>query len=139
MSIFRRITDTALHQPQTDIALLILRVGVGLLILQHGYPKFVDAMAGHYEGFPDPVGLGPHLSLMLAALTEFMLPLLLILGWYTRIALFPMLIGMLVIIFGVHGSDPISDKEHGILYLIPYMTLFLTGPGKFSFDGGIGK
>jgi putative oxidoreductase len=41
---------------------------------------------------------------------------------------------MLVAAFVVHGDDPWSKKELALLYAIPFLTLGLTGPGRFSID-----
>jgi putative oxidoreductase len=41
---------------------------------------------------------------------------------------------MVVIVFVVHSGDPFGDKESGLIYLLMYLTLFLTGPGKYSLD-----
>jgi putative oxidoreductase len=41
---------------------------------------------------------------------------------------------MLVIVFVVHAEDTIPDREHPIMYLMMYLSLFVTGPGKYSID-----
>jgi putative oxidoreductase len=41
---------------------------------------------------------------------------------------------MLVAVLIIHAADPISDKEHGLLFLMPYLALFLLGSGQFSLD-----
>jgi putative oxidoreductase len=64
---------------------------------------------------------------------------LLLIGLYTRLALIPLVICLFVIVFVVHGEDPLGDKEHAILYLAPYLTLMLTGPGKYSLDSWLRK
>jgi putative oxidoreductase len=57
-----------------------------------------------------------------------------VIGLFTRLALIPLIITTLVIVFVVHGNDPLGDKEHGILFLIPYLALLLAGPGKYAAD-----
>jgi putative oxidoreductase len=46
---------------------------------------------------------------------------------------------MLVIIFVIHGEDPFADREHALLYLLSYIALFFTGPGKYSVDNLVQK
>ena len=41
---------------------------------------------------------------------------------------------MLVAIFVAHASDPWAKKELAFMYLVPALTLLLTGPGRFSLD-----
>lgn len=67
-------------------------------------------------------------------MAEFFCSILLILGLGTRIVLIPLIIAMTVVAFMVHGSDPLSEKESALLFLIPFLTLFITGPGKYSLD-----
>ena len=46
---------------------------------------------------------------------------------------------MLVVIVIVHQNDPFKEKEHAISFLIPFIALLLTGPGKYSVDALIKK
>ena len=43
-----------------------------------------------------------------------------------------MIITMFVAFFLAHADDPFSQKEKALLFLISYITLFFTGPGKFA-------
>jgi len=60
--------------------------------------------------------------------------ILLILGLWTRLALIPLAITMIVALFVVHGADPWKVKELAAMYLLVYATLLLTGAGQFSLD-----
>lgn len=120
---------------KTDIALLSLRLCFGgLLIYGHGWGKMMKLMAGGPYEFGDPIGLGPGISLALATFTEVICAFMVLIGWFTRPACIPVILTMLVIIFGVHLHDEFSRQEKAILYLIPYISLFLTGPGWYSID-----
>ena len=72
-------------------------------------------------------------------MAEVVAAILLILGLGTRFVLIPLIITMLVAFFIVHADDPFSKKELALLYLIPFISLFLTGPGKYSLDALIFK
>ena len=116
-----------------DLGLLLMRVGFSVGMMTHGYGKFLKLIQGNFE-FSDPIGIGPTLSLILTVIAEFIAPILIILGWKTRIAsLFPT-ITMIVAFFIVHDGDPFSRKEKAFVYLIAFFTLYFTGPGKYSLD-----
>lgn len=116
-----------------DLGLLILRVGISASMLTHGYGKFLKLFSDP-SNFGDPIGLGPTISLILAVIGEFIAPLLIIIGYKTKLASIPALITMLVAAIIVHGDDPFAKKEKAILYAICFLVLALTGAGKYSID-----
>ncbi|PHN05767.1 DoxX family protein [Flavilitoribacter nigricans DSM 23189 = NBRC 102662] len=119
----------------TDLALLILRVVFGgSMIVGHGWGKLMRLFSGEPIEFGDPYGLGPATSLVLATFAEFLCAALVTVGLLTRWALIPLIITMLTVVFLVHFGDPYSRVEKGILFLGPYLALFLTGPGAYSLD-----
>lgn len=115
------------------IAILILRIGAASLILTHGFPKLMRILDGNLA-FADPLGLGPEVSLFLVTFAEFLCAVFVLLGLYTRGFLIPLIINMTVITFIAHADDPFGSKELPLFFLITFVTLFLTGPGKFSLD-----
>lgn len=116
-----------------DFGLLILRVGVSALMLTHGYGKFLKLFTDPTD-FGDPIGIGPTISLILAVIGEFIAPILIIIGYKTKLAAIPALITMLVATFVVHASDPIGTKEKALFYSIAFLALAFTGAGKYSID-----
>ncbi|WP_031530571.1 DoxX family protein [Dyadobacter crusticola] len=116
-----------------DFGVLILRVGISCLMLTHGYAKLSGYLGGN-RSFADPIGIGEELSYILTIFAEFVCSILVILGLVTRAALIPLIFTMIVVVFIVHGADPFDKKEHAVSFLITYLTLFFTGPGKFSID-----
>ena len=113
--------------------LLVLRLGMSGLMLTHGLPKFMNLVQGNMD-FGDPIGLGSTLSLILTVIGEAICPLLIIIGFKTRLASIPTIITMAVAAFVVHGADPIATKEKALLYLVGFIVIALTGAGKFSVD-----
>ncbi|QEG22846.1 DoxX family protein [Mariniblastus fucicola] len=113
--------------------MLLLRIGIGAMMLVHGLAKLngFNEMSG---SFPDPMGVGSQLSLILAIGAEVGCSVLLMVGLGTRLAAIPLAFTMIVALFVVHGSDPWKAKELAAVYLLVYSTLVLTGPGKFSLD-----
>lgn len=118
----------------TSFGLLFLRISVGLMMaLSHGWGKLANfgEMAGK---FADPIGLGSGLSLTLTVFAEFFCSLAVVIGLATRAAVIPLIITMLVIVFIVNADGPWGKQEFGLMFLIPYVTVLLTGPGKYSLD-----
>lgn len=118
----------------TDAGLLIVRLALAVFMLAHGYPKLAH-FAERMDKFSDPYGIGSPTSLALAVFAEFFCSILLGLGLFTRLALIPLIITMGTVVFIVHAGDPFGDREKALLYLLPYLGLFFTGPGKYSVDG----
>lgn len=117
----------------THFGLLLLRLGFGVGMMTHGYGKLLKVLQGNFD-FADPIGLGPAVSLVLTAFAEFIAPIFIIIGWKTRwAALFPILT-MLVAFAIAHDGDPFSRKEKSFVYLIAFLALYFTGPGRYALD-----
>ncbi len=117
----------------TDVGLLLLRIVLGTLMMSHGWDKlmnFADA-----EKFPDPLGVTGPVSAMLTIFAELICSGFLVLGLFSRAALIPLIFTMLVVIFIVAAGTDLGEREHAILFLVPYISLWLTGPGRYSIDG----
>lgn len=117
----------------TDTGILLLRAGFGIMILMHGIGKLQDLISGAND-FPDPIGIGSTLSLALVTFAEFICAILLIIGLFTRLALVPLIITMLVVVFIHEAHLDLFDKEPPVLFLIVFIALFFTGAGKYSMD-----
>lgn len=122
-----------------NVGLLILRVSTGLILLfSHGWGKLIN-FSSIAPVFADPIGVGPTVSLALAVFAEVFCAVAVIAGIKTRWAVVPIIITMLVAIGIVHASDPWAKKELALMYMISFLVLFFTGPGKYSVDGVMGK
>jgi len=118
-----------------SIGLLLLRVGAGgAMVLGHGLAKLQRLLGSAPIKFADPFGLGMELSLQLAVFGELVCGLLIAVGLFTRLAVLPFAFTILVAMFVAHASDPWTKKELAFMYLLPAVTLFFTGPGRFSLD-----
>jgi len=118
----------------TSTALLIARIGIGLMMLVHGLPKMAMLFSGEPIQFLPVFGLSAEVSLALAVFAEVFCSLLLLVGLGTRLAVIPLIITMLVAVFIYHAPDPFAKQELGLLYLLVYLLLLFTGAGKFSLD-----
>ncbi|BDQ03615.1 DoxX family protein [Ignavibacterium sp.] len=118
-----------------DFALLILRtVSSGFMLFAHGLPKLNRLFSSGEINFADPLGIGTVPSLALAVFSEFFCSILVILGLFTRASLIPLIITMFVAGFVHHSADPFAQKEKALLFLLIYVFLFITGPGKYSLN-----
>ena len=116
------------------LGLLLLRVSIGgMMLFGHGWGK-LTSFAERSSSFPDPLGVGPSLSMALATGAEAFCALAVILGFSTRWAVVPLMVTMLVAALIVHGSDPWAKKEFALLYFFPFAALLLTGAGCYSLD-----
>lgn len=117
-----------------SFGLLVLRVGMGALMLfGHGSDKLVN-FSIKAPTFADPLGLGSSFSLALAVFAEFFCSLAVALGFATRFAVVPILILLCTAAFAVHGGDPWAKKELALVYFVPYLTILFTGAGRYSLD-----
>lgn len=121
-----------------DVAVFLLRIGTACLMLTHGIPKLMRILEGNF-GFADPIGIGPTASLFLVTFAEAICAFFVLIGLWTRLALIPLIINMIVVVFIAHGEDSFSTKEKGVFYLLTFMVLFFTGGGKFSLDGALNR
>lgn len=116
-----------------DLGLAFFRVAISALMLTHGLPKFQKLISGNFE-FGDPIGIGATPSLFLAVIGEFICPILIIIGFKTRLSAIPTAITMAVAAFIVHSADDFGTKEKALFYFVAFVTVILLGPGKFSVD-----
>ncbi len=119
--------------PIKDLGLAFFRIAISAMMLTHGLPKFQKMISGDFE-FGDPIGIGAAPSLFLAVIGEFLCPILIIIGYKTRLVSIPTVITMGVAAFIVHAADPFGTKEKALLFLIAFITIALLGPGKYSID-----
>ena len=79
------------------------------------------------------LGLGSYTTLMVTIFCEFACSMFLMVGLMTRIVLIPMALAMAVAFFDIHdGMMP--EGELSLIFMIVFIILFMTGPGKYSID-----
>ncbi|MDR2099464.1 MAG: DoxX family protein [Campylobacteraceae bacterium] len=122
----------------SNIGKLILRLLVGGLMLAHGISKLggIDGIKGMLSAsiFPEFFAYGVYVG-------EILAPLLLIVGFKTRLAALVLAINMIFIIILAHSSSIFALSEHGGLaletvyfYLFSSAAIFFLGGGKYSAD-----
>lgn len=122
-----------------NTGLLIIRAGLGIMFIYHGYPKLLggpeqwtgvgDAMK--YTGINFfPAGWG-----LLAAVTETLGGLLMVLGLAFRPATLLLAITMIVAAtMHLKSGDGLYGASHAIEAAIVFIGLTFIGPGKYSVD-----
>ena len=118
--------------------MLVLRLGVGILMMAHGYDKLIH-FAEKQHSFMNFLGIGSTMSLALLIFAEFFCSLFLIIGLFTRLSVIPLIIATCVMVFKAHNSDVFGNGETAALFLTGYLVLLFVGPGKISVDGMTGK
>jgi putative oxidoreductase len=119
---------------------LLLRVTLGVLVLLHGIAKLKGGAGGivgmaSAAGLPGFVGYGVYIGEVLA-------PLLVILGWYSRVGAALIAINMLFAIGLAHRGDVFALNSSGGwaielqgMLLFTAIAVALLGPGRFSLNG----
>jgi putative oxidoreductase len=129
---------TCKQYPEAGIGLLRISFGL-MLVLAHGWPTLKGFLEGTTDPYPDPLGMGSYLTMGLMVFTEFFCALLVTLGVFTRWSLIPIVIGFSVAFFVHHANDPFGYKELSFHYLLVFVILFISGPGKFTLMSFIRK
>lgn len=117
----------------SNVAVLFLRLIIGVMMLTHGVAK-LENFDHLLQTFPDPLGVGVGLSLILIIMAEVGASCFLIVGFLTRLAVIPLIFSMIVAAFFTFPEYSLGMSELPILYLSVYCTILLLGPGKCSID-----
>ena len=139
-----------LLQTDSNVAGLILRITLAVVMFPHGAQKVLGWFGGH--GFRETMksftGSGiPAAFALLAIATEFLGPLGLAVGLLTRVAALGIACVMLVAIVTVHwphgffvnwsGNQKGEGFEYHLLVLGIAITLIIVGGGAWSLDGAL--
>ncbi|MDD4215305.1 MAG: DoxX family protein [Bacteroidales bacterium] len=120
-------------------AFLILRIGIGIMFMFHGMPKlFAGAQTWEFLGSQMSVigiSFAPVFWGFMAALSETLGGLLLILGLFTRPAALLMLFTMFIAaLMHFTNGDGLKGASHAIEMAIVFSTVLIAGSGKLSLD-----
>jgi putative oxidoreductase len=132
---------TIINRSRTDAALLLLRLGMGGIMIPHGAQKlFVFGMTGvaqgfHQMGIPGADFMGPFIALL-----EFFGGIAIVLGLLTRLASFVLagdMLGAMAFVHLKNGFFNPTGIEFPLALTIGYLALVLAGPGAYSIDAMI--
>ncbi|MGI8587330.1 MAG: DoxX family protein [Chloroflexia bacterium] len=130
----------------TDLALLILRLSVGLILAAHGAQKLLgwfggSGVAGTAKGFAG-MGFRPAgFWAVLAGVSEFGGGLALALGFLSPLGSLGVIAAMLMAIIVAHWPRFFSSQrgmEFPLLLLIGGLAVGISGPGSYSLDALLG-
>lgn len=122
-----------------NLGLLILRIGLGVMFILHGYPKMFGGpevwtevgTAAQYVG----LDFAPMFFGFMAGVTEFFGGIFLILGLFFSPSVIFLMIVMIVATFKhLKTGDGFGHYSHSIEMAIVFLSLFFMGPGKLSLD-----
>ena len=74
--------ETTWQKLGNSTGLLILRLGIGALMLTHGWGKLQMLLGG--AEFHDPIGWGGKVSLVMIVFAEFVCAIMIMAGFFTR-------------------------------------------------------
>jgi putative oxidoreductase len=135
----RKLLSTSYSDGAFNFALLVQRVVTGLLMLiGHGLPK-ISNFSNFSSTFYDPLHIGHRNSLVMVILAELFCSMLLVLGLFTRIVAFIIVLDLSTAVFIYHHGQPLKNVDLGAIYLTSVFTIMFVGPGKVSVDGMMGK
>ncbi|MBW7997376.1 MAG: DoxX family protein [Candidatus Glassbacteria bacterium] len=127
-----------------DHGLLLIRVGVGVLFMMHGWPKITggvetwEKVGGAIGVFG--IGFAPVFWGFMAAFSEFFGGLLLAVGLFSRGAAFLLFCTMVTAsTMHITGGDGFERFSHPLKLVFVFGGLMLAGPGRFSIDAGLSK
>lgn len=128
----------------SDLAYVVVRVTVGLMIFWHGYLKVTTATHAGLTGYFAKLGLEP------AGFWAYFIPfnetvgaLLIAFGLLTRPAAVIMIIEFIVLILVVHAPRgygmAVNGVEFPLMWMLMLVAIALRGGGPYSLDRKIGK
>jgi putative oxidoreductase len=124
----------------SDLGRLLLRITLGVCILFHGIAKLQGGVDGIAQGvtamgLPGFIAYGVYVG-------EIVGPVLVIVGWFSRIGAALIAVNMIFAIAIAHSADLFKVGEQGGwalelqgMYLMTAIALALLGPGRFSING----
>lgn len=112
-----------------DLALLLVRVGLALVFIYHGWTKLQGMEAT--IGFFGSIGLSPFFA-YLVAWVEFAGGILMLLGIKVRELGLLFVIVMLVAIYKVHLGQGFKGMEFQVVLLLSSFAMVFAGAGKYA-------
>ena len=118
---------------QADLGILLLRLVFGGLFIYIGFQK-IEHYHQYLPMFKDYTGLGIKTSYNLVIFAEYFCGILVTIGLLTRLAVVPIFITMMVVVFVALKGKGFNDKQLAFLFLILCIVIFILGSGKYSVD-----
>lgn len=133
---YRYLFPRYVNSHAMSLLLLALRLLFGILFMAHGFDK-LNNYSALVDTYPDFMGLGSRLSLLLTMFAELVCAAAFILGFLFRLAVIPMFIAMSVAFVWVHHGS-MAEGELSFIYAVVFLILAVAGPGRYSIDAPVG-
>lgn len=138
----KKLVLNAAGKHRIDVALLLMRLMLGIVFIYHGWPKL--AAPENFVGFFDSIGIPyPGMMVPFTGGIEVIGGTLLILGFLTNIASWLLAVTMFVATFAAHGAKGFSIMNGGYEYALTLAVMCLAlahlGAGKFALWRGCGN
>lgn len=122
----------------TPLALLLVRLSVGIIFIQSGYAKLTH-LSGTTDFFTQLHIPFPAANALIASSTEFFGGILILVGFLTQWVALPMAFVMVIAILTaqlpqIKGLDELVGLQEWD-YLLFFVLLFFIGAGRISLDG----
>jgi uncharacterized membrane protein YphA (DoxX/SURF4 family) len=118
-----------------EAGLTLIRIIVGSFMVYHGSEVFdKQKMVDYAKWLNDLHFPSPLFMAYLGKGLELVAGIFFLLGFLTRLAIIPLAVTMLVISFGMGHGKIFMDDQHPFLFVLLFLVIFFTGPGKFSLD-----
>ncbi|MDZ7720441.1 MAG: DoxX family protein [Balneolaceae bacterium] len=122
-----------LDNKYSDLALLLLRVGVGVIFIYHGWGKLTGIEG--VQGFFGNVGIPlPALMAWVVAIIEFFGGIMVLFGAYAKIPYLLLAFIMVVALFTVKIGQGFEAARIDLMLLLTTLALFFLGSGAYSVD-----
>jgi putative oxidoreductase len=134
-----------------DAVLLVLRLALAVVIFPHGAQKMLGwfggyGFAGTMQFFTGMMHIPAFLA-VLAILAEFLGPILVALGFLTRLAALAIVANMVVAVATIHlqngffmnwsGQQKGEGMEFFVFAIVVGLVIAIAGPGKYALDARI--
>lgn len=126
-----------MKQIKLDLGKLLLRLGVGGLMLFHGIHKMING----FQGIKDLLSANnlPEILWIGVPIGEILAPLCILIGVFTRISALLVAITMFFSIYLAHAAEVFQLGQSGapvielnLLYLLGALALFFIGSGRYA-------
>jgi putative oxidoreductase len=127
------------HYPRFHLGLLLMRIGLGITFICHGFPKLAGGPEG-WAGLGGAMGnwgitFAPTFWGFIGSMAEFGGGILLLIGLFFRpVCILLVLTMATATLVHLKNGDPFSTLSHALEMAIVFFSLFFIGPGRYSLD-----
>lgn len=132
--IIKQILHSDLGSTLNNTAILVFRILLAVELFRvHGMKKF-RLENGQKEHVPNPLHLPEKLNGLMATFSDTVVPVFIILGLGTRLAVLPTIGVTAIGYFVVHRKDSLEVRDVPYMYTLSLLLLLALGAGTYSLD-----